>query len=99
MMIPSMKNVYGIAGGLLSISVMANIYTLVSGWGIMDVASRVSYSFASVGFQSLIVLMFVGLYISTPNVPIVIPQFKPKTVDNTEMLEFLSEQSKQGGKK
>lgn len=62
------KDFYGIASILLLIVVGANIWNLTVNWSMMNLAGKISFIAGSIFFQILLVVLFVGLWKTTPKI-------------------------------
>jgi hypothetical protein len=83
-----MKTIYGIGAALMLVSISANIYNLIGGWGLMNAASKISFIFGNILFQTLIMVSFFVLFKTMPSMP-----SAQTTIDNPDLHNFLNELS------
>lgn len=63
----SMKQFYGIAGGLMVIVFLANCWNFAVSWNNMNIPGRIAFFFGSILFNILLSILFIGLYKITPS--------------------------------
>lgn len=63
----SMKQFYLYASILMVVSVIFNIWNLVSAWALMNLPAKFSFIFGNIFFQLLLIGMFIGMYRVTPD--------------------------------
>jgi TctA family transporter len=80
-----MKSFYGIASGLMALSVCFSVWNLTTGWAFMNLPSKLSYITGSIVFQALLVIVFIGMYKVTPSL---------KVIDDPELDKILESISK-----
>jgi TctA family transporter len=80
----SMKQFYGIAGGLMVIVFIANCWNLIVSWSNMNLPGRIAFIFGSILFNILLSILFIGLYKITPS----------QIIDNSKLDDLLKQYEK-----
>jgi len=66
----SMRTFYKTGAILFGIALIANLWKLIIEWDLMNLATKISFIAMSVLFQALLLVLFVGLWKSTPDLTI-----------------------------
>lgn len=87
----NMRKFYLIAGILMGISVLGQIWNLYLTWGLITTGAKVSGIAGGVLFNLLLTILFFGFYKLTPDMNLNSSEHFDKIIDNKDLDKLLKE--------